>query len=68
MKFDDLPPEVQLIAAQALSNRISALGGGLVERIEPVKSLAREVREAFIEMYLQSESASVQSDNDQARE
>lgn len=68
MKFEELPREVQLIAAQTLSNRLSMLGAGVKERTEPVKTLAREVREAFIEMYFQPESASVQNDNGQERE
>ena len=68
MKFQELPREVQLIAAQTLSNRLSTLGVGVNERTEPVKILAREVRDAFIEMYFQPESASVQHDNDQTCE
>lgn len=68
MKFEELPREIQLIAAQALSNRLSTLGSGVKEQIEPVKTLAREVREAFIEMYSQQEPASVQHDNGQERE
>lgn len=68
MKFEEIPHELQLIAAQTLSNRLSTLGVGMNEQIEPVKTLAREVREAFIEMYFQPESASVQNDNGQERE
>ena len=67
MRFEELPREVQLIAAQTLSNRLSALGVGVNERTEPVKTLAREVRDAFIEMYFQQEPASVQHDNGQER-
>ncbi|OWF84422.1 formyltetrahydrofolate deformylase [Yersinia entomophaga] len=51
MRFVELPLEMQLIAAQTLSNRLSTLGMGMDEQIEPVKTLAREVREAFIELY-----------------
>ncbi|CQR26227.1 Uncharacterised protein [Yersinia enterocolitica] len=43
------------------------LGVAMNEQIEPVKTLAREVREAFIEMYSQQEPASVQHDNGQER-
>ncbi|CNH96761.1 phage protein [Yersinia intermedia] len=68
MRFVELPREVQLIAAQTLSNRLSTLGVGMDEKIEPVKTLAREVREAFIELYFQPESASIQHDNGQERE
>ncbi|CNL30382.1 phage protein [Yersinia frederiksenii] len=67
MIFVELPREVQLIAAQTLSNRLSMLGVAMNEQIEPVKTLAREVREAFIEMYSQQEPASVQHDNGQER-
>ncbi len=67
MRFVELPREVQLIAAQTLSSRLSTLGVGMDEKIAPVKTLAREVREAFIEMYSQQEPASVQHDNGQER-
>lgn len=56
MRFDELPFEMQLIAAQTLSNRISTLGMGMGEKIEPVKTLAREVREAFIELHSSGEN------------
>lgn len=64
MKFEELPHELQLIAAQTLSNRLSELGVGMNERIEPVKTLAREVKEAFIELYLPSESELARNGND----
>lgn len=63
MKFEELPHEIQMIAAQTLSNRISGLGVGFTEQTEPVKALAREVRDAFIEMCSQPELALIPSDS-----
>lgn len=53
MEFKDLPLKVQEIAAQCLADRISVTSGfaeGAVKN-EPAKDQARQVREAFIELY-----------------
>lgn len=42
--FQDLPLEVQVIAAQLLSERFDPAA-------EPAKELAQEIRDAFIELY-----------------
>jgi len=64
VKFNDLPLEVQLIAANALSQRLPS-GSGLDFGVgcEPGKKLARDIKAAFIEMYSHFERASVQTDS-----
>lgn len=44
VNFQDLPLEVQVIAAQLLSERFDPAA-------EPAKELAQEIRDAFIELY-----------------
>ena len=53
MEFKELPHKVQEIAAQRLADKISYVSGfteGEVKN-EPAKDQARQVREAFIELY-----------------
>lgn len=66
MKFEELPHEVQLIAAQVLADRMPPSSVGAVKQeIEPAVKLARDVRDAFIELYSLPGFASVQNDSDQ---
>lgn len=51
MKMQDLPVEVQVIAAQLLAERIDCATRGVEKK--PVTPLAQEVRDAFIELYSQ---------------
>ncbi|VAP72314.1 Uncharacterised protein [Klebsiella pneumoniae] len=65
--FADLPAKVQEIAAQCLADKmdiVSVFGEGSDE-CGPAKSQARQVRDAFIELYLPRTSASSQHSNDQ---
>lgn len=53
MGFKDLPLKMQEIAAECLADKISYMSGfaeGSVKN-EPAKDQARQVREAFIELY-----------------
>ncbi|EMB3264489.1 TPA: hypothetical protein ACS624_002975 [Klebsiella michiganensis] len=53
MEFKDLPQKVQEIAAQCLADRISVTSGfgdGVAKK-EPAKEQARQVKEAFVELY-----------------
>lgn len=53
MEFKDLPLKVQEIAAQCLADKISGTSGfgqGIVKN-EPVKDQARQIKEAFVELY-----------------
>ncbi|MCS4271170.1 MULTISPECIES: hypothetical protein [Raoultella] len=53
MEFKNLPLKVQEIAAQCLADKICFVSGfaeGAVKN-EPAKDQARQVREAFIELY-----------------
>ncbi|EKN4139363.1 formyltetrahydrofolate deformylase [Yersinia enterocolitica] len=51
MKFEELPREVQMIAAKTLSDRFPSAGSSKSNGFEPATALAREVKEAFIELY-----------------
>lgn len=51
MKFQDLPTEVQVIAAQTLSGKLCQSGFSVAGKTEPAKELALEVRDAFVELY-----------------
>lgn len=55
MKFQDLPTEVQEIAAQTLSGKLHQSGFSVIGKTEPAKELAREVRDAFVELYSPSD-------------
>lgn len=64
MEFKDLPLKVQEIAAQCLADKISGTSGfgqGIVKN-EPVKDQARQVREAFVELYSFPAASSSQCD------
>ncbi|MDL4584186.1 hypothetical protein QRZ28_20220 [Raoultella ornithinolytica] len=60
MEFKDLPLKVQEIAAQCLADKISSTSGfGMgVEKNEPAKEQARQIREAFVELYSQHKDSS----------
>lgn len=62
MRFQDLPPEVQVIAAQTLSGKLCQSGLSIVGKKEPAKELAREVRDAFTELYSEFVASPRQSD------
>jgi hypothetical protein len=64
MKMQDLPVEVQIIAAQLLAERID----GVIHQLEkkPVLPLATEIRDAFIELYSLPHTACSQRNNAQA--
>lgn len=56
MEFEELPIEVQKIAAQALADRFSPSGmAPPTSNTEPANKLAREIREAFVQLYSQDE-------------
>ncbi|HBW3346621.1 hypothetical protein [Klebsiella pneumoniae] len=59
----ELPAKVQEIAAQCLANKMNILEGP--DECGPAKSQARQVRDAFIELYLPRTNASSQHSNDQ---
>lgn len=65
MEFRNLPKEVQVIAAECLAAKIS-IKSGLVPsgQAEPAKEQARQVRDAFIELYSRSESELIPNGND----
>lgn len=50
VNFQDLPLEVQVIAAQLLSERFDPSYKLDIDE-EPAKELAQEIRDAFIELY-----------------
>ena len=67
MEFKDLPLKVQEIAAQCLADKISYVSGfaeGAVKN-EPPKDQARQVKEAFVELYTSPAASSSQCDCDQ---
>ena len=65
MEFSNLPKEVQLIAAECLAAKISIKSGlVLAEKTEPAKVQARQIRDAFIELYSRSESEPIPNGND----
>ncbi|QIP56859.1 formyltetrahydrofolate deformylase [Hafnia alvei] len=52
MEFKDLPLEVQILAAEALASRIlQSSMASPISNTEPALKLAREIREAFTELY-----------------
>lgn len=57
MEFSNLPKQVQLIAAECLAANIS-IKSGLVpaEKTEPAKVQARQIRDAFIELYTERDA------------
>ncbi|SXF40747.1 hypothetical protein [Klebsiella variicola] len=62
MGFKDLPAKVQEIAAQCLADKISGTPGfamGIVKN-EPAKDQARQVKEAFLELYASPAASSSQ--------
>lgn len=64
MEFKDLPQKVQEIAAQCLADKISIASGfaeGAVKN-EPAKDQARQVKEAFVELYVSPAASSSQCD------
>lgn len=64
MEFKDLPQKVQEIAAQCLADKISIKLGfaeGLVKS-ESAKDQARQVKEAFVELYASPAASSSQCD------
>ncbi|HBY5919891.1 TPA: hypothetical protein MIZ65_11435 [Klebsiella pneumoniae] len=64
MEFKDLPLKVQEIAAQCLADKISYVSGfaeGAVKS-EPAKDQARQVKEAFVELYASPAASSSQCD------
>ncbi|MXF49969.1 hypothetical protein GR294_26230 [Raoultella sp. Lac2] len=64
MEFKDLPLKVQEIAAQCLADKISVTSGfaeGAVKN-EPAKDQARQVKEAFVELYASPAASSSQCD------
>ncbi|WP_447886974.1 hypothetical protein [Serratia fonticola] len=66
MKFQDLPPEVQVVAAQTLPGKLCQSGFSVISKTEPAKELAREVKAAFIELYSELVSTHQQSDPKEA--
>ncbi|WP_261458170.1 formyltetrahydrofolate deformylase [Serratia fonticola] len=62
MKFKDLPLDVQVIAAQTLSGKFCESGLATQGKTEPAKKLAREVRDAFTELYSEFVASPRQSD------
>ncbi|MHA3612688.1 formyltetrahydrofolate deformylase [Yersinia enterocolitica] len=64
MRFEELPYEVQMIAAKTLSDRFPSAGSSKSNGFEPATALARDVKAAFIELYLPPEPASTQSGSD----
>ncbi|WP_343297366.1 hypothetical protein AAG122_19050 [Raoultella planticola] len=64
MEFKDLPQKVQEISAQCLADKISVRSGfGKGEvKSEPAKEQARQIREAFVELYASSAASSSQCD------
>ncbi|WP_316434082.1 hypothetical protein [Klebsiella pasteurii] len=64
MEFKDLPQKVQEIAAQCLADKISYVSGfaeGAVKN-ETAKDQARQVKEAFVELYASQAASSSQCD------
>lgn len=52
MKFEDLPFNVQIIAAETLASRMSQSGFSVTEeKICSASKIAHELRNAFIELY-----------------
>ncbi|HDL8114571.1 TPA: formyltetrahydrofolate deformylase [Yersinia enterocolitica] len=51
MRFEELPHEVQMIAAKTLSDRFPSAGLSKSNSFEPATALARDVKAAFIELY-----------------
>lgn len=50
MKFSELPTEVQVVAAKALAEKLLQPQGDK----KPASDLAREVKEAFVELYTET--------------
>lgn len=50
VNFQDLPSEVQVIAAQLLSERFEPSNKVVIAE-KPAKELAQEIRDVFIELY-----------------
>ncbi|WP_139356352.1 hypothetical protein [Izhakiella australiensis] len=69
MNFIELPLEIQVIAVKTFADKYSPRPG-LVEtnRNEPAKSLAQEIRDAFIEFYSPAGSESIQNGSDPSGE
>lgn len=60
MKFEELPHEVQIIAANVIASRFEPC---LKDKNEPALKLARDVRDFFIELYALPEHNSVHGSN-----
>lgn len=60
MEFRDLPLKVQEIAAQCLADKINVTLGfaEVCVKKEPAKEQARQIREAFVELYSQHKDSS----------
>ncbi|MEN0629831.1 hypothetical protein AAIG33_20670 [Phytobacter ursingii] len=58
MKFEDIPYDVQLIAAKCLAHKLTSYGALSCEAAKaiPAKDHAQQVREAFLELYQEKES------------
>lgn len=58
MKFDDIPYDVQLIAAKCLAHKLTSYGALSCEAAKDVPAIeqAQQVREAFLELYREKES------------
>lgn len=63
MMFQELPTEVQIIAAQLLAEKIR--DNDRCKDKEPVTELAREVRDAFIAIYSPQQCVSAHCGSDQ---
>ncbi|MFU7835470.1 hypothetical protein [Raoultella planticola] len=64
MEFKDLPLKVQEIAAQCLADKITVISvlGESGAKKEPAKEQARQVKEAFVELYASPAASSSQCD------
>lgn len=61
MKFDDIPHDVQLIAAKCLAHKLTSYGLLSCETAKavPAKEQAQQVREAFVELYEEEKTATI---------
>lgn len=56
MKFEDIPYDVQLIAAKCLADKLTSYSALSCAKVVPAKDQAQQVREAFLELYQEKES------------
>ncbi|RYM66280.1 MULTISPECIES: hypothetical protein [Serratia] len=56
MEFNELPADIQKTAAHTLHSVLLGMGGNIES--EPAKKLARNINEAFVELYFPPQSPS----------